>query len=126
MFKKLFWRHLCGQCTLQNLAVHGSAMLNISIICCKHNGRRRYIRVKMVKFLVCIVDREQILLIIFIFSEITVQDISLDGQQVLVETSLPSSRVQELIESTGRRAILLGIGPAGRHRIPSPASCPQV
>ena len=56
----------------------------------------------------------QILIAIIISSGITVLDISLDREQVLVETALPSSRVQDLIESTGKHAILLGVGPAGR------------
>jgi copper chaperone for superoxide dismutase len=37
-------------------------------------------------------------------------DISLDNETVIVETSLPSSEVQQKIESTGRRAILKGYG----------------
>jgi len=41
-----------------------------------------------------------------------VQNVSIDleKQQVLVETSLPSSVIQEKIESTNRKAILKGIG----------------
>jgi copper chaperone CopZ len=37
-------------------------------------------------------------------------DISLDKETVIVETSLPSSEVQQKIESTGRRAVLKGYG----------------
>ncbi|XP_023706522.1 copper chaperone for superoxide dismutase isoform X1 [Cryptotermes secundus] len=40
-------------------------------------------------------------------------DISLDNETVIVETSLPSSEVQEKIESTGRRAVLKGYGGGG-------------
>jgi copper chaperone for superoxide dismutase len=37
-------------------------------------------------------------------------DISLDNETVIVETSLPSSEVQQKIESTGRLAVLKGYG----------------
>ena len=36
--------------------------------------------------------------------------IELNKNIVLVESALSSSRVQELIESTGRKAVLLGVG----------------
>lgn len=36
--------------------------------------------------------------------------INLDKKQVLVDTALPSARVQELIEETGRKAVLFGVG----------------
>ncbi|XP_069821347.1 copper chaperone for superoxide dismutase-like isoform X1 [Dendropsophus ebraccatus] len=37
-------------------------------------------------------------------------DVSLDTEAVVVETTLPASEVQELLESTGRRAVLKGMG----------------
>lgn len=37
-------------------------------------------------------------------------NISLDEESVIVETELPSSEIQEKIESTGRRAVLKGYG----------------
>ncbi|KDR15674.1 copper chaperone for superoxide dismutase [Zootermopsis nevadensis] len=40
-------------------------------------------------------------------------DISLEKETVIVETSLPSSEVQQKIESTGRRAVLKGYGGGG-------------
>lgn len=39
-------------------------------------------------------------------------EIDLQGQQVVVETSLPSSTIQEVIESTNRKAVLKGLGSA--------------
>jgi S-adenosylmethionine:diacylglycerol 3-amino-3-carboxypropyl transferase len=36
--------------------------------------------------------------------------INLDKKQVLVDTELPSARIQELIEETGRKAALFGVG----------------
>ncbi|KAJ9593961.1 hypothetical protein L9F63_014602 [Diploptera punctata] len=40
-------------------------------------------------------------------------DISLEKESVIVETELPSSEIQEKIESTGRRAVLTGYGGGG-------------
>uniref|UniRef100_UPI00398F428E copper chaperone for superoxide dismutase isoform X1 n=2 Tax=Pristiophorus japonicus TaxID=55135 RepID=UPI00398F428E len=39
-------------------------------------------------------------------------DINLSTEQVLVDTTLTSGQVQALIENTGRRAVLKGMGPA--------------
>ncbi|XP_067831712.1 copper chaperone for superoxide dismutase-like isoform X2 [Heptranchias perlo] len=39
-------------------------------------------------------------------------DINLSKEQVLIDTTLTSGEVQELIEGTGRRAVLKGMGPA--------------
>ncbi|XP_060711335.1 copper chaperone for superoxide dismutase-like [Hemiscyllium ocellatum] len=39
-------------------------------------------------------------------------DIDVNTEQVLIDTTLTSKEVQELIESTGRRAVLKGMGPS--------------
>ena len=36
--------------------------------------------------------------------------VNLEKEQVMLSSSLPSAKVQELIESTGRRAVLKGLG----------------
>ena len=38
---------------------------------------------------------------------------NLDNEQVIVETTLPTGKVQELIENSGRMAILRGLGTPG-------------
>ncbi|KAG8236119.1 hypothetical protein J437_LFUL000482 [Ladona fulva] len=43
-------------------------------------------------------------------NEISKIDINLDKEQVVIESTLPSAVVQKLIEDTGRRAVLKGIG----------------
>jgi len=43
-------------------------------------------------------------------SDIQILKIDCNSQQVLVETTLPSGKVQNIIESTGRRAVLKGYG----------------
>ena len=45
-----------------------------------------------------------------IFLGIKSVQVDLDSEQVVVETTLPSSKVQSLLESTGKRAVLLGYG----------------
>lgn len=41
--------------------------------------------------------------------------VNLEKEQVVVETSLASHQVKDLIEATGKRAVLLGLGTsAGR------------
>jgi copper chaperone for superoxide dismutase len=37
-------------------------------------------------------------------------DVQLENQMVLVQTTLPSQEVQALLESTGRQAVLKGMG----------------
>lgn len=48
--------------------------------------------------------------IIICFPDIKNLSVDLGKEQVLVETTLPSYNVQQLIESTGRRAVLMGLG----------------
>lgn len=43
-------------------------------------------------------------------SEIKIIDIDVEKQSVVVESSLPSQRIKEAIESTGKRAVLKGFG----------------
>ena len=38
---------------------------------------------------------------------------NLDNEQVLVETTLPSGQIQELLEQTGRKTVLRGHGAGG-------------
>lgn len=46
----------------------------------------------------------------FVFSGVQSVQVDLAREEVLVETSLSTHEVQGLIESTGRRAVLKGIG----------------
>ncbi|XP_014433287.2 copper chaperone for superoxide dismutase isoform X2 [Pelodiscus sinensis] len=46
-----------------------------------------------------------------------VLDIQLDSQSVLVETSMSSEKVKDLLESTGRRAVLKGMGSNAPHSL---------
>ena len=43
---------------------------------------------------------------------------NLDNEQVIVETTLPTGKVQELIENSGRMAILRGLGTPGNNYSP--------
>ncbi|GFY74998.1 copper chaperone for superoxide dismutase [Trichonephila inaurata madagascariensis] len=42
--------------------------------------------------------------------EVKIIDIDVEKQSVVVESSLPSQRIKEAIESTGKRAVLKGFG----------------
>ena len=55
--------------------------------------------------------------------DVKLTGIDISTQQVLVETSLPSARVQELIETSGRQAVLMGVGSTSNGRIRAVRSC---
>lgn len=58
-----------------------------------------------------------------LFAGIKKVSVNLSDELVIVESSLPSSEVQQKLESTGRLVVFRGYGGTGELVIPANASC---